>query len=192
MCAGAAAGVASRASHDAAGHLPAGRGEAEEAGTPGGLVVLALPLMGVEGHCASNSQVVVTADGVIVSQGSRTANQTHNTRHEISRAACIFCTAGARSLVSESDSVRPLSAPSGYKPSLSVSLCLWGRSLTLLTSLVNQYGLAKRFENATSLVPHRMLVTPPKHAREGSTLVARAARAALPPLRAPAARRAPG
>ena len=109
LCAGAAAGVASRASHDAAGHLPAGRGEAEEAGTPGGLVVLALPLMGVEGHCASNSQVVVTADGVIVSQGSRTANQTHNTRHEISRAACIFCTAGARSPVS--DSVRPLSAP---------------------------------------------------------------------------------
>ena len=42
MCAGAAAGGAS---HDAAGHLPAGRGEAEEAGTPEGLVVLALPLM---------------------------------------------------------------------------------------------------------------------------------------------------
>ena len=51
------------------------------------------------------------------------------------------------------------------------------------------------------LVPHtgpppdlRMVsqLTPPKSAREGSTLVARAPRAALPPLRAPAARRAPG
>ena len=70
MCAGAAAGGASsRASHDAAGHLPAGRGEAAEAGTQEGLV-LALPLMRVR-HCRQqlNQKVVVTADGVIISQG---------------------------------------------------------------------------------------------------------------------------
>ena len=46
VCAGAAGGV----SHDAApaGHLPAGKGEAEEAGTTEGLVVLVLLLMRVE------------------------------------------------------------------------------------------------------------------------------------------------
>ena len=55
LCAGAAAGGASsRASHDAAGHLPAGRGEAAEAGTPEGLLVLALPLMRVVGTVDSN------------------------------------------------------------------------------------------------------------------------------------------